>query len=71
MYIHVHVHVALHGVILCIIALPLYDVHVSTHKVVGISTVSRTDHLTAQTRELECTRRVLPQVMERGMLYRQ
>ena len=58
----------------CIIRLVLYDYSIflcvpSTHKVVGISTVSRTEHTTAQTRELECIRRVLPQVMERGKKY--
>jgi hypothetical protein len=39
----------------------------STHKIVGIATVSRTEHRVAQTRELECTRRVLPQVIQRGL----
>ena len=38
----------------------------STHTVVGITTLSRADHLTAQTREYECTRHVLPQVIARG-----
>ena len=43
-------------------------IHVcSTHKVVGVSTISRSEHTTAQTREYECTRSVLPQVMERGI----
>ena len=37
-----------------------------THKIVGISTVSRLEHRVAQTRELECTKRVLPQVIQRG-----
>ena len=41
---------------------------VSSHKVVGISTctVSRKEHPIAQTRELECTQRVIPQVQKRG-----
>ena len=39
----------------------------STHKIIGVSTVSRKEHSTAQTRELECTKRVLPQVQRRGM----
>ena len=37
-----------------------------THKIVGIATVSRQEHRVAQTRELECTKRVLPQVLKRG-----
>ena len=38
----------------------------NTHKVVGITTLSRADHLTAQTREYHCTCDVLPQVLARG-----
>ena len=38
----------------------------STHKIVGISTISRATHATAQTRELACTKVVLPQVIDRG-----
>ena len=38
----------------------------SHHKIVGISTLSRKEHTTAQTRELECTKIVIPQVMDRG-----
>ena len=38
----------------------------STHKIVGISTISRAAHATAQTRELACTKDVLPQVIDRG-----
>ena len=38
----------------------------STKQVVGISTVSRKQHPIAQTRELACTREVLPQVIDRG-----
>lgn len=35
---------------------------------VGITTLSRSDHSTAQTREYHCTKEVLPQVLARGML---
>ena len=38
----------------------------STQKIVGLSTIDRTQHSTAQTRELECTKTVLPQVISRG-----
>ena len=41
-------------------------VYISTHKIVGITTVSRPEHRVAQTHELECTKKVLPQVIERG-----
>ena len=44
----------------------MYIIHFRNHKVVGISTVSKVEHSTAQTRELECTKIVLPQVLERG-----
>ena len=52
-----------------LIILDIY-VHVlhSTHKIIGISTISRADHATAQTRELACTKVVLPQVIDRGQL---
>ena len=36
----------------------------STKRILGISTMSRVDHLTAQTREIECTREVLPSVID-------
>ena len=39
----------------------------STHRIVGISTISHSDHRIAQTRELECTKVVLPQVQRQGM----
>ncbi|XP_064383612.1 uncharacterized protein LOC135332186 isoform X1 [Halichondria panicea] len=39
----------------------------STHKILGISTISRTEHSVAQTRELQCTKVVLPQVIARGL----
>lgn len=38
----------------------------STKKVVGVSTISRLEHASAQTREVQCTRQVLPEVIERG-----
>ena len=38
----------------------------STQKILGISTMSRTDHSIAQTRELVCTKIVVPQVVARG-----
>ena len=38
----------------------------STHKIVGISTISRAAPATAQMRELACTKDVLPQVIDRG-----
>ena len=38
----------------------------STKKIVGVSTVSRSDHGVAQTRELVCTKFVLPQAIARG-----
>ena len=34
----------------------------------GISTVSHLEHSTSQTHEVECTKRVLPQVLTRGEL---
>ena len=43
----------------------MYNYH-STKKVVGITTISRQEHASAQTREVQCTRQVLPQVIERG-----
>ena len=43
----------------------IYSCH-STHRIVGISTISRTVHSVAQTRELACTKIVLPQVIDRG-----
>jgi hypothetical protein len=54
MYVYIHVNI-------------LYSCVYRTHKIVGIATVSRTEHRVAQTRELECTRRVLPQVIQRGL----
>eukprot|EP00731_Ephydatia_muelleri_P009728 Em0005g314a len=39
----------------------------STHRIVGISTLSRQQHRVAQTREVACTKIVLPQVIARGL----
>lgn len=39
----------------------------STHRIVGISTLSRSEHSIAQTREYECTVEVIPQVQARGL----
>ena len=39
----------------------------SNKKVIGISTLSRKEHAVAQTRELACTREVVPQVIARGV----
>lgn len=44
-----------------------FETH-STKKVIGITTLSRKDHLTAQTREIACTRDVLPSVLSYGRL---
>lgn len=41
----------------------------STHKIIGISTLSRCDHSTTQTRELACTKVVIPQVCDRGEFF--
>ena len=38
----------------------------SIHKIVGCTTLSRSEHTTAQTRESACTKVVLPQVLNRG-----
>ena len=37
----------------------------STHKIIGISTISRAEHSVAQTKELACTKVVIPQVQAR------
>ena len=39
----------------------------STKKIVGISTIARKEHSTAQTREIACTKEVLANVISRGM----
>ena len=41
----------------------------STKKIIGICTISRGAHHVAQTRELECTKAVMPQVVARGELH--
>ena len=41
---------------------------ISNKKVIGITTLSRKQHSVAQTRELSCTKEVLPQVIARGAL---
>ena len=38
----------------------------STHKIVGISSLSQPNHGAAQSREYQCTQVVLPQVIARG-----
>jgi hypothetical protein len=45
-----------------------YDYNLrSTKKIVAISTVSRSDHGVAQTRELACTKVAVPKAIARGM----
>ena len=54
----------------------IYNIHTNIHilycsfyrtqKIVGISTISWTEHLVPQTREVACTKEVLPQVIARG-----
>eukprot|EP00731_Ephydatia_muelleri_P008112 Em0004g450a len=39
----------------------------STRRIVGICTLSRQEHRVAQTREVACTKIVLPQVIARGL----
>ena len=41
--------------------------HPSTNQILACSTVSRKEHQTAQTRELQCTKEVLPQLLEQGI----
>jgi hypothetical protein len=45
----------------------MYTLRCSTRRIVGIATVSRPEHRIAQTRELACTKIVLPQVIARGL----
>lgn len=40
----------------------------STKKILGVSTLSRALHSIAQTRELACTKVVVPEVISRGLL---
>ena len=44
-----------------------YTLHCSTRRIVGIATISRAEHRVAQTREVACTKIVLPQVIARGL----
>ena len=55
------VHCSMVGVVYLI-----YLYFLSTKKIVGVSTVSRHDHGIAQTRELVCTKYVVPQAIARG-----
>ena len=41
--------------------------HCSTCRIVGIAAISRPEHRVAQTREVVCTKIVLPQVIARGL----
>ena len=70
MHTTVQCHAYLEGMLVEVLGfLPSIDkIFVSqyTHKIVGISTISRAAHATAQTRELACTKVVLPQVIDRG-----
>ena len=52
---------------ICVVHTYTICVYNSTSKVVGICTVSREQHTIAQTRELECTKIVLPEVISRGI----
>ncbi len=48
-----------------------YDYHVafsSTKRILGCSTVSRKEHICAQTREVACTKIVLPEVIENNIV---
>ena len=42
---------------------------ISTHKIIGISTISRAEHSVAQTREVACTKVVIPQAQARGLCF--
>ena len=44
-----------------------YILHCSTRRIAGIATTSRPEHRVAQTREVACTKIVLPQVIARGL----
>lgn len=41
---------------------------ISTHRGVGISTISHAEPSSAQTREMQCTQVVIPQVLAKGMV---
>ena len=61
-------HVYLEGLLLTHISVQRFycNTWYSTHKIVGICTISRKEHGTAQTREMQCTKVLLPQVVSRG-----
>ena len=46
-----------------------YNYYDSTKRILGCATVSRKEHAIAQTRELEATKAVLPQVLEQGGIF--
>ena len=46
-----------------------YCYYDSTKRILGCATVSRKEHAIAQTRELEATKAVLPQVLEQGGIF--
>ena len=49
----------------CVFIFILLHIYIfSTKRILGISTLSREDHSIAQTRELECTKVVLPRVID-------
>ena len=56
--LHVRTHVLLY-----------YNYYDSTKRILGCATVSRKEHAIAQTRELEATKAVLPQVLEQGGIF--
>ena len=45
-----------------------YINHFSTHKILGCIILSRKEHACAQTRELACTKLVVPDIVARGKL---
>ena len=63
MYVRVPLHLSYIHLHACVCAVFFS----STHKIVGVATLSRKDHTTAQTREAECTKIFLPQVISRGI----
>lgn len=59
-------HASLEGILVQSVPNTMPCLLFSTHRIVGISTISRTEHLVPQTREVACTKSVLPQVIARG-----
>ena len=57
------------GTCMHVCTLCLYFLQSSTRRIVGITTLSRPEHRVAQTREVACTKVVLPQVLARGLCY--